>query len=161
MPCSTSRRRAAEGAAFSPACWADDGGPSPAAPGPVPGPAAGRRHGGGLRPVPHPAGAGKAPPAGPAAGPAVLAHGGGGSVRLVSGGLGGPGPAVRRCVLPGGRHAVFLGHQPLAAALGLPGSRSDGRTFGHFDLSAGGGGGHSEKNQKNCKKHLPFRGEMV
>ena len=146
---------------FSPGCWADDRGCGAAEPGPVPGLAAGGRHGGGVRPVPHPAGAGEDPAAGAAAGPAVLADGHSGPLCLVSGGLGRTGPAVRRGLLPGGRSPVFLGNQPVAAAFGVPGSRFDGRSFGHFDLSAGGSGGTSEKNQKTYKKCLPFQFKMV
>ena len=64
-------------------------------------------------------------------------------------------------LLRGGRSPVFLGSQPLAAAVGVSGGRPDDRSFGHFDLSAGGRQGNSEKNQKNYKKRLPFRDEMV
>ena len=156
------RRTTADGAAAClPGCWADDGRCGPAGPGPVPGPAAGGRDGGALRSVPHFAGAGAGAAAGPGAGFAVLAGGHRRAVCLVPKRLGRTGPAVRCGLLHGGRSPIFLGGQPLAAAPGIPGSRSDGRSFGHFDLSAGGRGGNSKKNQKNCKKHLPFPDEMV
>ena len=110
---------------------------------------------------PYPAGAGKGAVGWAAAGPAVLADCHSDPVPLVPERLGRTGKAVRSGLLCGGRSPLFWDNQPLAAASGLPGSRSDGRTFGHFDLSAGGGEGNSKKNQKNCKKCLPFRNEMV
>ena len=161
MPCCTNRMKDTGGAASFPGCWADERRCIAAGPRPVSGSAAGGRYGGGLRPVPYTARAGKGAVAWAAAGPAVLANRHSGPVSLVPERLGRTGKTVRHSLLCGGRSPLFWYNQPLAAAFGLPGSRSDGRTFGHFDLSAGGGGGHSEKNQKNCKKHLPFRGEMV
>ena len=125
------------------------------------GPAAGRRHGGGLRPDAHPAGADKTSAIGTAAGPAILADRYGGAVYLVPKRLGRADPAVRSGLLSAGWGTVFLGGESLAAETGLPGSRFGEPAFGHFDLSAGAVYGTSEKNQKNYKKHLPFRGEMV
>lgn len=161
MPCCTKRMKDAGGAASFPGCWADERRCIAAGPRPLSGSAAGGRYGGGLRPLPYPAGAGKGAVGWAAAGPAVLADCHSDPVPLVPERLGRTGKAVRSGLLCGGRSPLFWDNQPLAAASGLPGSRSDGRTFGHFDLSAGGGEGNSKKNQKNCKKHLPFRNEMV
>ena len=156
------RTTAGPGAASSPACCADHvcgcGGPGGGFRAGFP---AGGRAGPRLRRDAHPAPEPAAGPSGFSVGPAVLAGGHGGPVSLVPGRLGRPGPGVRGGVLPDGRRPLFLGDQPLAAEAGLSGSRSGGRFFGYFDLSAGPGPGGYEKNQKNYKKHLPFRGEMV
>ena len=145
----------------SPGCWADDGRCGPAEPGAVSGGAAGGRHGGGLRPVPHFAGTGQDSAAVASAGPAVLAGGHCSPVPVVPGCLGGTDQGVWGCLLSDGRSGLFLGCQPMAAEAGIPGGGPGGCIIGHFDLSTGVGGRLFKKIQKNCEKHLPFRGEMV
>ena len=115
----------AGGAGCSPACWGDDGGCGRPGGGSGPGGAAGAGRRGAVRPVSHPAGAGAPPPAGPGAGPAVLADAHRDPVPLVPVGLGRAGAPVRGGVSVPGRGGLLRAVQPLAALAGVPAGRPD------------------------------------
>ena len=154
------RTQAGSGWGCLPGCWADDGGCDGPGLGGSPGDRTGTGRRTAVRSVPGAAGSSPCAPFGSAFGSAVLDHADSGLVCLVPVGLGRDGAAVWSGIFVLWGLRLFLAAQFRCALGGLPFGRS-----GHFctkNLSSPVDCTKSapEKNQKTCKKYLPFWGKM-